>query len=85
MTYPQKERILKALLKGAGREMFQLQLMFEHEVNGIDADKDEPCSLDHTLFDQDYLAIPPPKPYTPQSKPAARGIPASSASKALVQ
>ena len=38
--------------------MFQLRLMFEHEINGMDADKDEPVSLDDTFFDQDFLAEP---------------------------
>ena len=37
-------------------QMFQLRLMFEHEINGLDADPDEPPSLDHALFDADYLA-----------------------------
>lgn len=39
--------------------MFQLRLMFEHERNGMDADQDEPVSLDHTLFDQDFLIEKP--------------------------
>ena len=30
--------------------------MFEHEVLGMDADVDEPVSLDHKLFDEDFLA-----------------------------
>ena len=40
--------------------------MFEHEINGMDADKDEPCSLDHTIFDKDYLVEPPPKAVVPK-------------------
>ena len=31
--------------------------MFEHEVLGMDADVDEAVSLDHKLFDQDFLAV----------------------------
>lgn len=33
--------------------------MFEHEVLGMDADVDEPVSLDHKLFDEDFLADKP--------------------------
>lgn len=39
--------------------MFQLRLMFEHEINGLDADDDEPPSLEHTLFDADFLVEKP--------------------------
>ena len=42
--------------------MFQLRLMFEHEINGMDADKDEPVSLDHKFFDEDFLAEKPKRP-----------------------
>ena len=35
--------------------------MFEHEINGMDADKDEPCSLDHTLFNKDFFEEPAPR------------------------
>ena len=35
--------------------MFQLRLMFEHEINGMDADADEPVSLNTRLFDEDFL------------------------------
>ena len=36
--------------------------MFEHEINGMDADKDEPVSLDHKLFDEDFLIEKPKRP-----------------------
>lgn len=56
MTKPQKERIMLSILENKeDRNMFQLKLMIEHEINGFNADKDEPCSLDHTLFDLDYF------------------------------
>ena len=38
---------------------FQLRLMFEHEIHGMDADKDEPVSLPHTIFDEDFLVEKP--------------------------
>lgn len=84
MTQPQKERILKQLLKAAGRDMFQLKLMIEHEVNGINADKDEPCSLDHTLFDKDYLAVQPPK-VNPLNMKAMATVPVTSAAHSQVK
>jgi len=31
-------------------QFFQLRMMFEHEFYGMDADKDDPVSLDHKLF-----------------------------------
>lgn len=62
MTQPQKNRIFKKIVKHLNAKdeiIFQLRLMFEHEHNGMDADKDEPVSLDHTLFDQDFLVEKP--------------------------
>lgn len=38
-------------------------MMFEHEIYGMDADKDEPVSLDHRIFDADFLK--PPEKKTP--------------------
>ena len=65
MTQPQKNRIFSKIVKhlsGPGDQMFQLRLMFEHEINGMDADKDEPVSLDDTFFDEDFLAEKPKRP-----------------------
>ena len=33
--------------------------MFEHEIHGMDADKDEPVSLPHAVFDDDFLKEKP--------------------------
>ena len=59
MTQPQKDRIFKLIVSrlGSKEDVFQLRVMFEHEIHGMDADKDEPCSLDHTLYDKDYLSL----------------------------
>lgn len=62
MTQLQKDRIFKYIqfrLKG-DKPIFQLRMMFEHEINGQDADDDNPTSLDHKVFDQDFFN--PPKP-----------------------
>ena len=32
--------------------------MFEHEMNGMDADKDDPSSLNSDVFKQDFLNLP---------------------------
>jgi len=45
---------------GDSPTFFQLRLMFEHEINGMNAEKDEPVSLDSQLFKQDFLNPPPP-------------------------
>ena len=70
MTQPQKNRIFRNIVKNLddSEPIFQLRLMFEHEVLGMDADIDEPVSLDHKLFDEDFLADKPKK------KPQGSGI-----------
>ena len=50
MTKPQKQRVFRKIvthLNKPDQQMFQLRLMFEHEINGMDADVDSPESLDH--------------------------------------
>ena len=69
MSEPQKKRIFERLVQSdivEAESFFQLRMMFEHEIYGMDADKDEPVSLDHRIFDADFL------------KPPERKIPASS-------
>ena len=56
-------------------KMFQLRLMFEHEINGMDADKDEPVSLDDKLFDEDYLIEKPKKRILPHGATPSIGPP----------
>ena len=71
MTQPQKDRIFKKIvtqLNAPDEKMFQLRLMFEHEINGMDADKDEPVSLDHKLFDEDFLLEKPKRPVLQPSR-----------------
>jgi len=47
---------------GDTSDSFQLRLMFEHEMNGLDEDdEDHAPSLEHTLFDRDFLAPEAPK------------------------
>ena len=38
-----------------GEFKFQLRLMFEHQKFGMHRDRDEPVSLDHKIYDKDYL------------------------------
>ena len=61
MTQPQKDRIFRQILTRlkSKEAAFQLRLMFEHEIHGMDADKDEPVSLPHTVFDEDFLLEKP--------------------------
>ena len=65
MSEPQKRRIFKRIVQADildADNTFQLRMMFEHEIYGMDADKDEPVSLNHQVFDQDFLKPkPPPK------------------------
>lgn len=66
MTEEQKKRIFAQIVAadiGDSDTCFQLRLMFEHEINGMDNDRDDPASLNDQLFKQDFLNIPPPKPF----------------------
>ena len=64
MSQPQKERIFMRIVQADiidADNFFQLRMMFEHEIYGMDADKDEPVSLDHKIFDKDFLKPPEKK------------------------
>ena len=53
MTDEQKKRIFASIIQADiadSQNFFQLRLMFEHEINGMNADKDEPVSLNSEVF-----------------------------------